>query len=170
MSGMDNDGRFAPPRAVVEDVVEPSDQPVLAGRGRRFCAVVIDVLFAMALMWVVSKVLPWDPFADKGLGVWDFNPIDAIGNFLCYFVLNGYLLTTRGQTLGKALLKIRVVRRDGSLPSFMRIICIREGVSSLISVVYAAGLIFTLVDGLFIFTPSRRCIHDHLADTIVVNA
>ncbi|HZE92954.1 MAG TPA: hypothetical protein VE029_14775 [Rhizobacter sp.] len=45
MSEMDNDGRFAPPRAVVEDVAEPSDQPTRAGRGGRFCAVLIDARF-----------------------------------------------------------------------------------------------------------------------------
>jgi hypothetical protein len=30
--------------------------------------------------------------------------------------------------------------------------------------------VFTIVDGLFIFRESRRCVHDLIADTIVIQA
>ena len=34
--------------------------------------------------------------------------------FILFLVIHGYLLATRGQTVGKTLLKIRIVRSDGS--------------------------------------------------------
>jgi hypothetical protein len=42
-------------------------------------------------------------------------------------------------------------------------------VPTLIGMIPYVGWIFSLADPLFIFGESRRCLHDMLADTIVVN-
>jgi uncharacterized RDD family membrane protein YckC len=85
---------------------------------------------------------------------------------LSLLALQIYLLHTHGQTLGKKLVKIKIVRSDGSRASFGRILGLRIVVNFLLSIVPFYGL----VDILFIFGEQRRCVHDLIADTIVVNA
>ena len=71
-----------------------------------------------------------------------------------------------GQSIGKKLLGIKVVRSDGSAVSLARLIWLRNVVNWVIHVVPFYGL----VDSLFIFGESRQCLHDKIADTIVVKA
>ena len=82
-------------------------------------------------------------------------------------IWQGYLLIRWGQTLGKRLVKIRIVREeDGGLPGFGRVI----GVRVIVNGILAVWMAYALIDVLFIFGNSRRCIHDRIAGTKVVNA
>jgi len=71
-----------------------------------------------------------------------------------------------GQTIAKRWLKIKVVRADGSRASLGRIFWLRNVVNALLGIIPLYGII----DSLFIFSESRQCLHDKIADTIVVNA
>jgi uncharacterized RDD family membrane protein YckC len=64
------------------------------------------------------------------------------------------------------MLGIKVVRTDGSPASVGRIFWLRNVVNGLIGIVPLYGL----VDVLFIFSESRQCLHDKIADTAVVKA
>ena len=75
-----------------------------------------------------------------------------------------YLLATSGQTIGKKLLMIRIVSESGSLPGFLRAVVLRNWVRALLSLIPFFGLI----DVLFIFSDSRKCLHDYIAGTKVV--
>lgn len=91
--------------------------------------------------------------------------------FLCVFlVVQGYLLATRGQTVAKALLGMRIVGPGGEKVSAVRVIGLRYGIGWFIGIVPLVGGIYGLVDALMIFRESRRCIHDSIANTIVVKA
>jgi len=92
----------------------------------------------------------------------------ALG-FTMFLVLQGYLLVTRSQSIGKVLLKTRIVRCDGTHASAFRILGLRHGVIFLMTVLSLVATIFSLVDCLLIFRKSRRCLHDLIADTTVVN-
>lgn len=82
-----------------------------------------------------------------------------------------YLLVTRGQTLGKMMLGIKIVNfEDGLNPGFVKVVLLRLIVNGFIGAVPFLGLIYTLVDTLFIFREDRRCIHDLIAGTMVVKA
>lgn len=76
-----------------------------------------------------------------------------------------YLQSTLGQTLGKRMLGIKVLRMDGSRVSLGRLLLLRNLVPVAINL--ACGL-FSIVDALFVFAADRRCLHDHIADTKVV--
>jgi uncharacterized RDD family membrane protein YckC len=91
----------------------------------------------------------------------------AVG-FLAVVFLQSYLLVTRGQSLAKIILKMRILRPDGSRVSAGRIIGLRYFVPGLINGIPFVGWIFSLVNPLMIFRSSRRCLHDDIADTIVV--
>lgn len=82
-----------------------------------------------------------------------------------------YLVATRGQSLGKRFLGIRIVRAsDGSNPGFTRAWLLRALVPGIIGMLPTIGNVFTIVNYCFIFRADRRCLHDLLADTRVVKA
>jgi uncharacterized RDD family membrane protein YckC len=87
---------------------------------------------------------------------------------LAWCVITAWLVSANGQSIGKRLVKIKVVRTDGSPASFGRIFLLRNVVSSLPCLLPYLGLIYLLADPLLIYQDSRRCIHDLIADTKVV--
>ena len=100
------------------------------------------------------------------------NPMAAVGvvvaviGFILWFWLNIMYMARNGQSIGKKLLGIKVVRTDGSRVSLGRLIGLRGVVNGLISIVPLYGI----VDALFIFGESRQCLHDRIADTVVLKA
>jgi uncharacterized RDD family membrane protein YckC len=89
---------------------------------------------------------------------------------LCLIVVTAVLVHRNGQTIGKKCLGIKIVRADGSPATLARIFWLRYFVTTLLSLVPALGTLYVLVDILFIFGKPQRCIHDYIADTIVVKA
>lgn len=89
-----------------------------------------------------------------------------------YFLLvNGYLLARHGQTVGKYVCGIKIVQqRDYRLPPLGHLLLTRYLAMNLLAQIPWVGGITSLVDVLFIFMPDRRCLHDHLAGTIVVRS
>lgn len=164
------DQRYAPPGAHVEDVDTAMEgEQVLATRWQRFWAAMLDMVVGLAAVWVLTIFTPWNPWkADP-----DYWRADFVGmgiGFLIFILLHGYLLANRGQTIGKLALGIRIVRSDGSRASLGRLLGLRYGIGAALMAIPAIGQIFGLVNVLLIFRQSRRCLHDNIADTIVVKA
>src|SRR5437867_3079615 len=96
---------FAPPTARVEDVA--TSGPELAGRGARLGGAFIDGLIHIGVYWLLALTLlkPMLPNlargANAGLGVTLSTMVVSIVLFL---LIQGYLLATAGQTIGKKLL------------------------------------------------------------------
>lgn len=76
-----------------------------------------------------------------------------------------YLLSSSGQTIGKKLCMIRIVTQSGQTPGFVRAVVLRNWVRHLMSCIP----FFSLIDVLFIFSDSRRCLHDWFAGTKVIS-
>lgn len=169
MSTVPEPNRYAPPTAHVEDVAAGGAE--LAGRGARLGAVVIDGLIQGAvyytLAFVFIKVLLPDPKGGDGFGA---VALQLAASFALFALINGYLLATQGQTVGKKLLGVRIVRSDGSRASLARLIGLRYILTWVIVLVPLVGVIYALLDSLMIFRESRKCLHDNIADTIVVRA
>jgi uncharacterized RDD family membrane protein YckC len=88
---------------------------------------------------------------------------------LAWAVVMAWLVATRSQSIGKYMVGIKVVRTDGSPASFARIFLLRNVVSFLPSFLpYVGWLYLFFIDPLLIYQESRRCIHDLIADTIVI--
>ena len=75
-----------------------------------------------------------------------------------------------GQTVGKRMMGIRVVRTDGGRVAFGRFIFLRWLPLTLLGLVPLVRYFIGLVDSLLIFRASSRCLHDDIADTQVVTA
>ena len=90
---------------------------------------------------------------------------------LAWCGITAWLVATNGQTTGKRMVGIKVVRTNGSPASFGRIFLLRNVVSTLPAFLPFIGLLYQLViDPIFIFQDSRRCVHDLIADTTVVRS
>jgi uncharacterized RDD family membrane protein YckC len=81
----------------------------------------------------------------------------VVGLFLAYSALGWWLY---GRTLGKGLMGLRVVRKDGTNPHFLRSAVRAFGY--LVSSILMLGFLWVLVDR------RRKAWHDHLAGTWVV--
>jgi uncharacterized RDD family membrane protein YckC len=169
---MDDDttiNRFAPPGAHVQDVAE-SAGPELATRLQRFAGGLIDGLFAFALMMAIML---------QGYGMEYFTMVAAsrmsvLGGTLVFaalfYAIEGWFLYHRSQSLGKMAMGLRIVRADGSPASFGRSFGLRLFLFGVCGRIPYVGPCIGIVDALFIFGGARRCLHDYVADTIVVTA
>ncbi|WP_165986526.1 RDD family protein [Streptomyces sp. YIM 98790] len=141
--------------------------PPLASLGRRVVARILD--------WLIIYV----PLALITLPLVDTDDYNTAGNWgtsllgvLVYFVYEALMLTSRGQTLGKMAMKIRVgMLADGSLPAGSPG-WVRAAVYALPQLVYCLGQVFWLVNVLWCTwdRPYRQCLHDKAAKTVVVEA
>lgn len=158
---------YAPPAAVVEDRAAEG-QLQLASRGARLGAALIDMVIGLLAMWVLSRLTPWNPFsASANIGVRATIVNQAIG-FAAFVVLHGFTLWRRGQTLGKVVVGVRIVRSNGAPADPVRLFGLRYFSGFVLMTIPMLGLVYSLVDALFIFGQRRRCVHDLLADTVVI--
>ena len=105
------------------------------------------------------------------------NALQAVGGLLLLLAVitvaavQIYLLCTQGQTVGKRLVGVRIVRYpDGSRLGFVHAFFLRSVVTVLLSAIPLLGGLFALVDVLCIFQADQRCLHDQIAGTMVVQA
>jgi uncharacterized RDD family membrane protein YckC len=143
----------------------------LAGRVRRLVATAVDMLLVPLL--TVFLVMVFGVVEDAE----DYRSMAWLGWVLVlavtsYLALNGYLLWRRGQTIGKALLRIRIVSSRERAPApFWKLVGIRAPFFPLLYLVVMWPLILLpVLDQAFIFGRRRRCLHDLAAGTVVERA
>jgi uncharacterized RDD family membrane protein YckC len=171
---------YAPPTATVADAADASGELEIAGRGTRLGAYLLDalisILFALPALIVGGGAL----FASISSGASAetlvmemftgmFGVLLLLG-MIAWGVITAVLVHRYGQTIGKRLVGIKVVRKDGSRASLGRIFWLRNVVNALPSAIPIVGNFYFFIDSLFIFTESNQCVHDKIADTIVVRA
>lgn len=155
-----------PPRASPVRVDRPAVEQ-LAGRGVRLIAVLLDTL--IGLLPVVAGFLLL-PESAEGPETRKIRFLLYVIGILTVVPLQFILLSLRGQTLGKLAVGVRIVcAEDGSNPGFLRAVVLRNIVPFLISLLPILGALFSLADILSIFGEERRCLHDLIANTKVVD-
>lgn len=158
---------YAAPEAPVTGTLPPplpdEVRLPLAGRGDRLLAKILDraLYFACLVPALVVAILQMRNALALAVAL-------GVLAIAILFIYNLTLLGDRGQTLGKRCLRIRIVRSDGSDADLGRLFGLRMCVPWLIGFVF--GPLFVLPDVLFIFGDERRCLHDMMADTVVVDA
>jgi uncharacterized RDD family membrane protein YckC len=154
--------------------------PTLAHPGIRLLAALVDGFLEM-LCW-----LPTSQAVMRSMGglisSGQFNPQDLIDVVLtsvtrslpylgALVLLQAILLSLRGQTVGKILTRIRIVRaKDGSAAGFLHAFLLRGFLARCLRHVPLIGFLFWFVDNCFIFRDDHRCLHDLIAGTKVVKA
>lgn len=163
------DQRFAPPQAHVADLA--STETVLAGRGTRLLAAVVDGLIVAGALMALGLIPALQPVFQSRQGTEAYtslSPLAAALGFAVFLLIQGWPLLTRGQTLGKMLFKLRIVRSDGAKPDAWRLLGLRYGIGIVLNMNVMASMVYGLVDCLLIFRESRKCLHDSIADTKVI--
>jgi uncharacterized RDD family membrane protein YckC len=146
------------------------DEPVTAGRLPRLMAALVDggISLVIAVPAIIGA-MRYD--ATRGVGELGGSLILlSLVGYLALFIYTLILLAREGQTIGKRAIGIRIVRTDGERAGLGRLFWLRYFVPGLIGAVPYIGWIFSLANILWIFGEQRRCLHDHIADTMVVNA
>jgi uncharacterized RDD family membrane protein YckC len=169
---------YAPPQAEVRDApAAPPTVGPLATRTLRLAGVMVDSV--ASAVFVVPSLLFAGEWTAAISGELSYGTI-ALGGFASFTVMHGYLLATRGQTIGKWLVGTRIVRADNDeVPTLARTLGLRYGTLAIVPVATLAVLVlngvipyvlimFGLIDIALIFRRDRRCLHDLIARTKVV--
>jgi uncharacterized RDD family membrane protein YckC len=145
-----------------------NDEGELAGRGARLGAAILDTLF------VIIAMIPMFFMMANQQGGGDEQVMIGVAvmmiGLLILLAINIYFLHQNGQSIGKRILGIKIVRTDGDRAGVARIIFLRAFVIGLLGNIPIIGPIISLADPLFIFRDDRRCLHDLIADTKVIVA
>jgi len=165
---------YQAPSAFVEDVL-PNDELVLAERGTRLGSAILDVLISGVLAGILAAItIPAFLGARHGgpapSGLYIVLAIVMVLAILVPLVLNLVWWHKYGQSIGKRICKIRIVRTDGSRAGLGRIFWLRFCLPAVLGRIPFVGAIFSLVNVCLIFREDRRCVHDHMADTMVIIA
>ena len=168
---MNTTNPYAPPRAAVKDIADPGAD--LAGRGTRLAAAMLDgIIFAIVVYipLIISMSIHGRPLLVNahinyggmfGAGGWL-----PLAGLIAWGWLTILFVSRNGQSIAKKMLGIKVVRRDGSPASLGRIFWLRNVVNTVLAFLPLYGL----VDALLIFGEARQCVHDKIADTMVIKA
>lgn len=188
MSSIGTQNPFAPPRALVDDQIDTQVEMVPATRGARFAAAIVDLLAVGGVAAVVGIVaaiaLPaYTSYqrraalagaaapSSAGAGVVGIViGLVALVAIVGVFVYTAILVYRYGQTIGKRVMGIRVVRTNGERVAFGRFIFLRWLPVTLLGMIPMLGYVIALLDALLIFRENRLCLHDNIADTRVVTA
>ena len=160
---------YAAPAARVIDPLQ-TDTQELADRGTRLGAAIVDGLI-YGVVWLaiflLATMVSNGGGADRQVAMYVAFGIGGLA-FIALLVINGVLLHKHGQTIAKRLFKIKIVRSDGSRCGLTRVIFARWLPVGLLGAIPFVGYIVSLLDPLLIFREDYRCLHDHIADTVVV--
>jgi uncharacterized RDD family membrane protein YckC len=174
----ESSNQYAPPKSAVKDI-GGEEAVESASRVSRLVAVILDGL--VGFVWFApAYVANFATIAQSARGnpamVW-INLARTGGWFylgllgaLIVLAIDLILLARNGQTIGKKLLGIKVVRVDGSPVSLFRVFFLRYVCNTILTLIPLFGSLYSLVDALMIFSESRRTVHDRIADTIVIKA
>ena len=162
-------------------------QPVIGGDNtasynKRFLAFVIDIFLMAVLLMFFMRYLGLEPtnatdmqaaqaeliaklaaLPEKSKVLLTFSP------FIIFFVLHGFLLYQYGQTIGKKVMGIAIVTLENQKPAFMQLIVQRYFSQWLMGMLPVIGFILRVADVLMIFRKDKRCLHDLIARTKVID-
>lgn len=167
---------YAAPAAEIDDVRAWDAYDLenrKAGRGKRLGAALLDGL--ISLIWLAPVIWAGYMALDVRRGLKPAGPMVALmllglALMITIIVVNCLMLHRSGQTIGKRALDIAVVRVDGSRVSLPRYIFLRVAPMLVLNMIPIIGKVSGLLDPLLIFGKEKRCLHDLIADTIVVDA
>ena len=143
---------------------------ITASRGKRLAATCIDFTIVPPVALVVMLVSGLMEDAEAYVMPQPLFRLFAL-LVVSYLLVHGYLLVRYGQSVGKKLMKIRIVNHDtGEPPPFWKHFIRAFGLLLLMILPFQYNILFVLVllDPLFIFGQSNRCLHDLIAGSSVV--
>ncbi|MDZ4404105.1 RDD family protein [Prosthecobacter sp.] len=161
----------------------------LASLGQRLAAKLIDWAMLLAPLFVMLmalmdagfeaeiRALQNDPTAMMDALQRQIDKMQTMGNttvlamswlVVILVLANVILLSIRGQSIGKLLTGIQIVRSgDGSKAGFIKTVLLRWFLFAIVESIRFIGPVLMFGNILLIFRKDRRCMHDLVADTMV---
>lgn len=140
---------------------------VLASRGARLAAAIIDYLCALAVSMPGLAGFIYAGSANSGRPAMEIASLAFVLGLGMLGLIQATQIVKDGQSLGKKMMRIKIVDHgDGKVPPWPRVLGIR----------YVANMalrqvpFYYFIDVFFIFGAEQRCLHDYLANTKVVEA
>jgi len=165
--------------APVEGVVVQAVGPRYKGPGIRLVALVVDLLVFLVISIILGQVPGVSGIVNSVSGTRTIS-FAAWQQWMYLGILTVYFVgfwTWRGQTPGKMLAGLKIVKTDGSPIGILRAV-LRFIVFFLYLMLWAAlsvnlGVLFAIIIGALIitaFNKKRKGIHDFIAGTVVINS
>ena len=143
---------------------ESTNHHPLAGRWSRLGAKVIDVLVLVSATAIAFGILL---LGDAFIGIALVVLLMSLPWMVGVLALQVVWLAKDGRTIGKKALGIRVVSSTSGLNAgLVKNVAQRGWLNAVLSIIP----FYALVDVLFIFRSDKRCIHDRIASTQVVQS
>lgn len=143
---------------------------LLATRWKRLGGALIDSLTLMVIIIPIMLVTGVLQNASNGRPMtFGQQVLFVVIGLVIFTLLHGYLLYSRGQTIGKVVVKTKIVDLEGNKPDIGKLLGLRYYIFSILSLIPLVGNFVGLIDALFIFRQDRRCLHDLLAGTQVID-
>ncbi len=156
----------------------------LAQRRTRFLAKIVDIFVLIGVMWVVLNLFYRDDvvftlFSNENTARVNSNHTSAVHilgslmslvgfSLLFNLLIQGFFLARKSQTIGKMLLRIKIIKTDDTQIGFIPLVAKRSLSVWAISYIPVIGPWLIVLDVLLIFRSDKRCLHDLLAGTKVV--
>jgi uncharacterized RDD family membrane protein YckC len=144
-------------------------------------AVILSPLWIWFFLWYLHKLrnlLPDNPddpaamsrFMDAELNLMGISLLVGLVGASVAFAYDGFQHAKWGQTIGKRVMKIKVVNRSDRAPVRTGAAVKRAALYAVAPQVPGIGSIFALLDSLWLLwdKPHRQCLHDKVADTVVI--
>ena len=166
-SGPVSDNPYQSPTAAPAPIHRPlqSSHAMLASRSTRFFGALLDGILMLAggIPGGILFFATMDNEAEPSV----VGMLAMGAGVIAVAIVNWVMIAQRGQSLAKRILGMRIIVRDtGESPGFLRGVLLRIWVPAAIN---QACNLFSLVDALWIFGDERRCLHDLIAGTIVID-
>ena len=152
----------------IETRITQVPQP-LASRWSRLFASILDAIIMMIILMPMMYFMDVFSMMDEnGQLPLDMTIITAVLGIVVFLMINGHYLLTRGQTVGKMALSIKIVDQNGDMPTkdqlFKRYF-LYFGISHL---PYIGGFL-SFANIVLIFGQTKQCGHDQFAKTFVIS-
>jgi len=178
---MSESNPYAAPPTSVGSLLPEYPEPETAELASRFVRLLAAITDGILVIGIQIPILLFATDYIQRMQFGELSPLERLRlsliGMVVWLALHGYLLITRGQTIGKLIFKIQIADyHDNRLLPFLRVYVYRNFWLTPIVVLslflpdgfrLVLNLIVTL-DMLMIFTDERRCLHDYFAGSKVV--
>jgi len=160
---------YKPPEA--ELIKDTSDNEALASRWQRLWASLLDgVTIMVVTLPVMYFTGGFDGVARGVQPSLSYSLLIGALSLSVFFVLNANLLINKGQTIGKKISGIKIVDLNGKIPRVKKHLLKRYAAYFIPAQIPVVGQVLSTINILFIFGPQKRCVHDYIAGTKVVES
>lgn len=141
--------------------VEGDGRYPLATRTQRFRAAIVDGFFYIIICFIFGVA---EGASEESPEIGALLILFGLGIGAIFLTIQLTLLFLSGQSIGKKVVGIRIMQMDGNPATSAQLFLLRGALMWLLNIIPFVYLI----DVLFIFQDSRRCMHDLIAGTKVV--